>query len=159
MTTAVIRSFRPDHGLVIVKVDGRAPDVALRVCGSDRSTVAGLRPGQRIQFDFQCDHHGHVFAIDVTAISPLLPGRALDGSPHCPGSQSDSSRGAGRRHSGEPDEWPVQSASCAASGSQTALEELLAAPIIRRLMERDGVRPQSVRKLIASLAHTVAKSR
>jgi hypothetical protein len=36
MTTAVIRSFRPAHGLVIVKVDGRAPEVALRVCGRAR---------------------------------------------------------------------------------------------------------------------------
>jgi hypothetical protein len=68
MTTAVIRSFRPDHGLVIVNVDGRAPDVALPVCGSDRSTVATLRPGRRIRFDFQCGRHGQVFAIDVAPI-------------------------------------------------------------------------------------------
>jgi cold shock CspA family protein len=159
MTTAVIRSFRPDHGLVIIKVDGMAPDVALRVCGSDRSTVAELRPGQRIQFDFQCDRHGHVFAINVTAISPLLPGRGVDGSPLYPSSQSDTSRAAGRRYSGEPDKRPGQSASCAASGSRAALEALLAAPVGRRLMERDGVHPQSVRKLIASIARAGVKSR
>jgi hypothetical protein len=159
MTTAVIRSFRPAHGLVIVKVDGRAPEVALRVCGSDRSTVAELRPGQRIQFDFQCDRHGHVFAIDVTAIPPLLPGRGVDGSPLYPSSQSERSRAAGRRYLGELDEWSVRSASCAASDAQPALEELLAAPVVRRLMERDGIHPQSVRKLIASIAHSVAKSR
>lgn len=68
MTTAVIRSFNPDHDLVVVKVEGRAPDVALRLCGSDKSTVAKLRPGQRIRFDFQCGRHGQVFAIDVTPI-------------------------------------------------------------------------------------------
>ena len=68
MTTAVIRSFNLDHGLVIVKVDGRAPDVALRLCGSDRSTVANLMPGRRIRFDFQRGRHGQVFAIDVTPI-------------------------------------------------------------------------------------------
>jgi cold shock CspA family protein len=145
--------------LVIVKVDGMAPDVAFRVCGSDRSTVAELRPGQRIQFDFQCDRHGHVFAIDVTAISPLLPGRDVDGSPLYPSSQSNRSRAAGRRYPSEPDERSVQSASCATFGSQAALEELLAGPVVRRLMERDGVHPQSARKLIASIARVVGKSR
>lgn len=159
MTTAVIRSFRPAHGLVIVKVDGRGPDVALRVCGSDRSTVAELRPSQRIQFDFRCDRHGHVFAIDVTAIPPLLPGRGVDGTSLHPSSESDRSRAAGLRYSGELDERSVRSASCPDSNSQPALEELLAAPVVRRLMERDGIHPQSVRKLIASIAHSVAKSR
>ena len=34
----------------------------------------------------------------------------------------------------------------------TGLEELLASHIIRQLMDRDGVDPQYVRKLIASIA-------
>ena len=68
MTTAVIKSFNRDHGLVIVKIDGGAADIALRLGSSDRSTVAKLSPGQRIRFDFQCSRHGQVFAIDVSAV-------------------------------------------------------------------------------------------
>jgi hypothetical protein len=37
------------------------------------------------------------------------------------------------------------------------LEELLAAPIVRRLMERDGIEAHAVRALIASLAGAVGK--
>src|SRR5712691_8883788 len=133
MTTAVIRSVRPDHGLVIVKVDGKAPNVALRVGGSDRSTVARLRPGQKIRFDLQCDPHGNMFAIDVTAISPLPSNCGVDafqGSPR----RSARFGAAGRRCSDHSD---ARSMSCA----EAALEELLATPIIHRLMQRDGVDP------------------
>jgi hypothetical protein len=42
---------------------------------------------------------------------------------------------------------------------ELTVEELLAAPIVRRLMERDGVDPEYVRALIASITRVSAKSR
>jgi hypothetical protein len=42
MATAVLRSFKPDLDLIVVKLDGRSAEVALRVSGSDRSTIATL---------------------------------------------------------------------------------------------------------------------
>jgi cold shock CspA family protein len=60
MATGVIKSFKFDQGLVIVKLDGRSPDVALRVCGSDKRTVAMLTPGQKIRFDLSCARDGRI---------------------------------------------------------------------------------------------------
>ena len=124
MTTAVLRSFNPDQGIVTVKVDGRSPDVALRVCGSDRSTILRLSPGHRISFEFACNRHGQVFAIDVTPVAPI---------PSVPHSRRTSPRE--NRKLLKPD---------CCSESEADLEELLAAPVIRRLMQRDGVDPQAV---------------
>jgi hypothetical protein len=45
------------------------------------------------------------------------------------------------------------------SSEQANLEELLAAPIIRRLMERDGVDPQALRALVQSIARAEANPR
>jgi hypothetical protein len=39
------------------------------------------------------------------------------------------------------------------------LEELLAAPVVRRMMERDGVELHSLRALIVAIAHASANSR
>jgi hypothetical protein len=156
MTTAVITSVRPHHGLVIVKVDGKAPDVALRLCGSDRSTVAKLRSGQKIRFNFQCDGQGNVFAIDVTAISSLSSNLGVDSFEGFP-RRSKRFRAAGRQCSDQPDARSMQFGSCTRSCAQAALEELLSAPIIRRLMERDGVDPQPVRKLIATITRARSK--
>ena len=68
MTMAVLRSFNRDRGLIIVRVEGRSSDVALRVCGSDRSTTAKLPPGHMIRFDFACNREGQVFAIDIEPV-------------------------------------------------------------------------------------------
>jgi len=67
MAIGVIKSFEVDHGLVIVKLDGRSPEVALHVSGSDKETVTSLTAGQKIRFDFARDRHGQMFAIDVIA--------------------------------------------------------------------------------------------
>lgn len=69
MITADIRHFERDHGLVVVKLaDPHVPELALRVCGSDRSTLARLGPGETIQFDIACDRRGHPVAFDISAI-------------------------------------------------------------------------------------------
>jgi hypothetical protein len=138
MTTAVLRSFNPDHDLIIVKVDGRSPQVALKVCRSDRSTMARLPAGSRIHFDFACDRHGQVFAIDITPLPPL---------PSV----------LGRRASAQ-DDTDLSGPKCFPfSELEADLEALLAAPIIRRLMQKDGVDPQSVRALIRTVARAAAK--
>jgi cold shock CspA family protein len=142
MATGVLKSFKLDQGIVMVKLDGRSPDVALRVCGSDKRTVANLPPGQKIRFDFSCTQGGQVYAIDVMP-DPTVP-------------RKDAS-GAGNRHSAVSD---LRHDRCSMGSSEHAdLEELLAAPIIRRLMERDGVDPQAVRALVQSIARAAAKPR
>jgi hypothetical protein len=69
--TAIIKSFERDEGLVVVRVDETSPEVSLRVCGSDRSTVAKLGPGKRIRFAVARDRRGCAVAIDVTSAQPL----------------------------------------------------------------------------------------
>ena len=68
MAIATVKSFQPDHGLVIVKLDGRLQEAALRVCGSDRTTIKKVLPGHRIRFDLSCNRQGQVFAVDVIPI-------------------------------------------------------------------------------------------
>jgi len=68
MTTAVIRSFEPDRGLVHVLLVGTLSEATLRVRGSDRSTVARLRRGEPIQFELVRYRHGHECAIDVAIL-------------------------------------------------------------------------------------------
>ena len=68
MATAVIRSFERDTGLVHVIVTGALAEVSLRVCGSDKSIVARLQPGQHIRFNLTRDQHGQGCAVDVTPI-------------------------------------------------------------------------------------------
>jgi hypothetical protein len=144
MATGVLKSFKLDQGIVMVKLDGRSPDVALRVCGSDKRTVANLPPGQKIRFDFSCTQGGQVYAIDVTP-DPTVPRRDASG--------------AGSRHS-DRSVSALRHDRCSMRPSEQAdLEELLAAPIIRRLMERDGVDPQAVRALVQSIARAAAKPR
>jgi hypothetical protein len=65
MTTAIIRSFEPDKGLVCVVVSGALAEVQLRVCGSNKSVVARLPPGQHIRFNLVHDRNGRGCAIDV----------------------------------------------------------------------------------------------
>jgi hypothetical protein len=60
MTTAIIRSFEPDKGLVRVIVTGAPAEVPLRVCGSDKSVVACLPRGQHICFNLVRDRNGGV---------------------------------------------------------------------------------------------------
>jgi hypothetical protein len=67
-TTAVIRSFEPDRGLVDVLLVGTLSEATSRVRGSDRSTVARLRRGEPIQFELVRDRHGHECAIDVAIL-------------------------------------------------------------------------------------------
>jgi cold shock CspA family protein len=67
MAIGVIKSFELDQGLIIVKLDGRSPEVALHVSGSDKATVASLMAGHQIRFDFARGRRGQVFAIDVIA--------------------------------------------------------------------------------------------
>jgi hypothetical protein len=144
MATGVIKSFKLDHGIVTVKLDRRSPDVALRVCGSDKRTVANLTPGQKIRFDFSCTRDGQVFAIDV------MPDATVP--------QKEASRAAKRPF--VKSDFDLRPDRCSMSSSEQAnLEELLAAPIIRRLMERDGVDPQAVRALVQSIARAAAKPR
>jgi hypothetical protein len=66
--SAVIKSFRPDYDSVVVTLDGRPGETAFRVRGSDRSTVAKMLPGDRIQFDSVCDRGDRVLAIDVAPV-------------------------------------------------------------------------------------------
>ena len=47
---------------------------------------------------------------------------------------------------------------CSAQG-HASLEELLASCVVRQVMQRDGVDPSDVRKLIASVANAIAVSR
>jgi len=47
-------------------------------------------------------------------------------------------------------------AAVAGAGAHASLEELLASCVVRRVMERDGVDPQDVRKLIDSVARARA---
>jgi len=68
MTTAVIRSFEPDQGLVHVLLVGTLCETTLRVRGSDKSVVARLPRGEPIQFELARDRHGHECAIDVAPI-------------------------------------------------------------------------------------------
>jgi cold shock CspA family protein len=144
MANGILKSFKLDQGIVMVKLDGRSPDVALRVCGSDKRTVANLTPGQKIRFDFSCTQGGQVYAIDVVP-DPTVP-------------QKDASR-ADNRHFARSDR-AFRHDRCSISPSEQAdLEELLAAPIIRRLMERDGVDPQAVRALVQSIARAAVKPR
>ena len=70
MTIAVIKSFERDESLLIVRVNGTSPEVSLRLCGSDRSTVAKLGPGETISFDIARDQRGGAVAIDVTPVQP-----------------------------------------------------------------------------------------
>jgi cold shock CspA family protein len=144
MATGVLKSFKLDQGIVMVKLDGRSPDVALRVCGSDKRTVANLPPGQKIRFDFSCTRGGQVYAIDVMP-DPTVP-------------QQKTSKAANRAF--VKSDRDLQHCRCRMSPCEHAnLEELLAAPIIRRLMERDGVDPQAVRALVQSIARAAAKPR
>jgi len=48
MTKPVIRSFEPDLSLVHVLLIETLSEMALRVCGSDRSIVARLERGEPI---------------------------------------------------------------------------------------------------------------
>jgi len=68
MTTAVIRSFEPDRGLVHVLLVGTLSEATLRARGSDRSTVARLRRGEPIQFELVRYRHCHECAIDVAIL-------------------------------------------------------------------------------------------
>jgi hypothetical protein len=68
MSTAVIRWFEPDQGLVHVILAGALSEVPLRVCGSDRSIVARLQPGEHIRFNLARDRNGCGCAIDVAPI-------------------------------------------------------------------------------------------
>jgi hypothetical protein len=68
MTTAVIRSFEPDLGLVHVLLVGTLSETTLRVRGSDRSIVARLGRGEPIQFELVRDRHGHECAIDIAPL-------------------------------------------------------------------------------------------
>jgi hypothetical protein len=71
MTTAFIRSFEPDQGLVHVLLVGTLSEATLRVCGSDRSVVARLPPGEPIQFQLVRDRHGRECAIDIESVRTL----------------------------------------------------------------------------------------
>jgi hypothetical protein len=68
MTTAVIRSFEPDLGLVHVLLVGTLSETTLRVRGSDWSVVARLGRGEPIQFELVRDRHGHECAIDIAPL-------------------------------------------------------------------------------------------
>jgi hypothetical protein len=70
VTTAIIKYFKRDESLVVVRVAGTALDVALRVCGTDRSTAAKLVPGETVSFDIARDRRGCAVAIDVSSIQP-----------------------------------------------------------------------------------------
>ena len=70
MTTAIIKYFKRDESLVVVQIAGTALDVALRVCGTDRSTAAKLVPGETISFDIARDRRGCAVAIDIAPIQP-----------------------------------------------------------------------------------------
>ncbi len=160
MATGVIKSFKFDPGLVIVKLDGRSPDVALRVCGSDKRTVATLTPGQKIRFDLSCARDGRVFAIDVIP-DTTLPHDVADSDRSTPPRPlpGDGYNGTERRHFGESDRG-LRTGQCQMTASEEAdLEELFAAPVIRRLMERDGVDPRAVRALVQSVARATVKPR
>jgi len=138
MATAVLRSFKPELDLIIVKLDGRSAEVALRVSASDRSIIARLPPGHKIGFDLECDRHGRVFAIDVTPDPPLA-------------AHNRQTRNRIKAGSSEPEGASI-------SGMEAEMEQLLATPIVRRLMQKDGVDPRSVRGLIRTVARAAAKS-
>ena len=160
MATGVIKAFKLDHGLVIVKLDGRSPDVALRVCGSDKRTVATLRPGQKIRFDLSCARDGRVFAIDVMA-DTTLPREVADPDSlsHSGPLRKDGSNATDRRHFGKSVGGLRTGQYWMTAFEEADLGELLAAPVIRRLIERDGVEPRNVRALLQSIARKTARAR
>ena len=161
MATAVIKSLKLHHGLVVVKLDGRSPEVALRVSGSDEETVASLTPGQRIRFDFACDRHGQVFAIDVIPEPGISRAIGNSGSSsrstQLPADKSE--REAHQRNLGKADPDSQHGRCWVHPSEQAHLEELLAAPIIRRLMHRDDADPEAIRRLLQSIARVVATPR
>jgi hypothetical protein len=163
MATAVIKSLKLHLGLIIVKLDGRSPEVALRVSGSDKETIASLTPGQRIRFDFACDRHGQVFAIDVVPESGITRAIRNSGSPprssRLPADKSEAEREAHQRNFGKADPPSQFGRRWVSRSEQAHLEELLAAPIIRRLMQRDGADPQAIRRMLQSIARVVATPR
>jgi hypothetical protein len=139
MTSGVLRSLNPDRSLIIVKVDDRAAEVALRVRGSDRSAMATMPAGQRISFEFACNRHGDVFAIDVLPIPTFSRVRKWGGAK---GRYPNDLLEPGHR----------------GSATEAHLEELLAAPIVQKLMQRDGVDPQAVRSLVSTVARAAVKA-
>ena len=160
MSTGVIRSFKLDHGLLIVKLDGRSPDVALRICGSDKRTVATLTPGQKIRFDLSCAKDGRVYAIDVMPDTTLPRDVAdTDCSPNSGPLRRDRPNGTDRRHFGKSDRDLRRGRYWMTASEQANLDELLASPVIRRLMERDGVDPRAIRNLVQSIARATATPR
>ena len=68
MTTAVIRSFEPDRGLVHVLLVGALSETILRGCGGDRSIAACLPAGEPIELELVRDRHGRERAIDVARL-------------------------------------------------------------------------------------------
>jgi hypothetical protein len=163
MATAVIKSLKLYHGLVIVKLDGRSPEVALRVSGSDKETVASLTPGQRIRFDFACDRHGQVFAIDVIPEPSIARANGNSGgsprSSRVPAGKSEAEQEGHQRNFGKADPGSQHGRCWVHPSEQAHLEELLAAPIIRRLMQRDGADPEAIRRMLQSIARVVARPR
>jgi hypothetical protein len=160
MATGVIKSLKLDHGLVIVKLDGRSPDVALRVCGSDKRTVATMRLGQKIRFDLSCARDGRVFAIDVMPDTTLpRDGADPDSSSHSGPVRKNRCNGTDRRHFGKSVGGLRTGQYWMTAFEEADLEELLAAPVIRRLMERDGVDPRTVRALVQSIARATGRAR
>ncbi|HML11149.1 MAG TPA: hypothetical protein VK432_09830 [Stellaceae bacterium] len=68
MTAAIIRSFEPDRGIVRVLLAKTLTEASLRVCGSDKSVIARLPPGEPIEFELVRDRRGCDCAIDVVPI-------------------------------------------------------------------------------------------
>jgi hypothetical protein len=155
MTTAVVRSLRLDQDLVIVKLDGRSAEIALRVHDTDRATVAKLFRGQRIEFDFECDRDGRVFAVDLAPVSSLSVSENLKVSLRQPKSRTET--GASTAPNSADPGGALEQPDYATQSQYAAVEELLSAPVIRRLMKRDGVSPDLIRRLIDRIARQPQK--
>ena len=155
MATGVLKSFNHDRALAIVRLEGRSAEVALRVSGCDKTTIASLRPGQKIQFDLACGQHGQVYAVDVAAEpAPPLDGRSADFARrfHRPLPAKTEGRASVVFEIGSAGGTQKQHAA-----AEDLERQLLSAPVIHRLMEKGRVDPLAVRTLVRSVARAATK--
>jgi hypothetical protein len=156
MVTATLRSFSHDQNTAVVSIGGTCSDITFHLCGSDRSVVTHLIPGQQIRFNVSRSRHGELYAVDVTPIS--CPPQSIDDRRANRTSNASGSRQQPRLPTQryEPRGKPSRSDRAPLALAHVILDELLASCVIRQVMARDAVDPQDVRTLISSTANAIA---
>jgi hypothetical protein len=156
MVTATLKSFNLDQNTAVLGIGGTSSDVIFHLCGSDRSIVAHLIPGQEIRFEVSRNRHGELVAVDVTPTSPRP--HSVDGRRAARVTNATVSREQPRgptRHY-PPLGKPSRSERRPLVRAHATLDELLASCVIRQVMARDAVDSQDIRMLIASTANAIA---